>query len=300
MANLSRYFDPHTIAQLKRLEIRSRRVVEGVMLGLHKSPFRGVSVEFAEHRPYVMGDSIRHIDWKVYAKSDRYYVKEYEKHTNMRIIFAVDASESMFYQGGAPMNKYDYACTIVGTMAYLLLNQQDAAGLTIFDKDVRTAMPPRGTPTNYYNMLHTLESASPGSATMIGGTLSKIASQMKRRGLVIIMSDFLDDLEPVAQGLSQLSFGGHDVICFYVNDPWEKEFPFRGPSILEGLENAGRLLCDPSDLRETYIRNRNAHLNELITVCRKLRFDVEETITSEPFDQPIGTLLGNRLKLARY
>jgi uncharacterized protein (DUF58 family) len=292
-----RYFDPQVIARLKGLEVRARRVVEGHMLGLHKSPFRGISVEFAEYRQYTPGDDLRRIDWKAYAKTDRYFIKIQEQETNLACQFVLDCSESMTYQGAGAMSKYDYAATMVSSAAYLLLNQQDRVGLTLFDSDVRAGMPPKSTGSHYRAMVAAMEAATPGAATMVGGALTKVGMQLKGRGIVVIVSDFLDDIEPLTYGLNRLSFDGHDIIVLHVSDPWERDFPFTGPSIINGMENSGKLTCDPGDLRRAYMDARAEHLEELRLSCRRLQFDMCECSTDEPLDEVLSRVLSNRARV---
>ena len=266
----SEYFDPEVIARIQKLEVRARKVVEGHMLGLHRSPFRGISVEFAEHRPYVFGDDIRHLDWKVYARLDRFYIKQHEQETNLRCQLVLDCSESMMYKGDAPLSKFEYGATLFATMSYLLIQQQDACGLTLFDKDVRTSIPPKATLGHYHSMLKVLEQITAGSSTMVGGSLGKVAAQLKRRGMVVIISD-----------------------------PYERDFPFSGPSIIEGMEKMGNLTCDPADLRGVYLRERAAHLEELHGVCKRMNFSMEVIVTSDPVDMSLSTIITHRTEFAR-
>ena len=228
----SSYFDPGVISQLKGLTVRARRVVEGVMLGMHKSPLRGFSTEFAQHRNYVPGDDTRHLDWKVLAKSDRLFIKQYQQETNLACHFVLDCSESMSYAGGAALSKYDYAATLLASFAHLVISQQDSVGLSLFAENVRTTLPTKSTFGHLTNMLATLEKVTVTGLTSIGGSLGPIAAQLKRRSLVVILSDFLDDTAPFAYGMNRLRYDGHDVIVLHLADPWEQEFPFEGPSIL--------------------------------------------------------------------
>lgn len=291
------YFDPAIISQLKGLTVRARRVVEGVMLGMHKSPFRGISAEFAQHRSYVPGDDLRHLDWKVYAKSDRFFVKQFNQETNLTCHFVVDASESMSYAGGAPWSKFDCAATLVTSFAHLVVGQQDSVGLTLFAQNVRTTLPARSTFGHLGHLAATLENVTAAGLTRLGGCLGPVAGFLKRRSLVVIVSDFLDDTDPFAYGLNRLRFDGHDVIVLHLADPFEQSFPFAGPSILEGHERSGRLVCDPRDLREIYLQERQAHLEEIQSLCRGLHYDYQEIATSEPLDVALATLLNARATL---
>jgi len=292
------YFDPAVISQLKGLTVRARRVVEGVMLGMHKSPFRGISAEFAQHRSYVPGDDLRHLDWKVYAKSDRFYVKQFRQETSLSCHFVLDTSESMNYAGGAAMTKFDYAATLVASFAHLVIGQQDAVGLTLFSDNVRTTLPAKSTSGHLLNLVATMENVTATGLTRVGGSLGPVAGLLKRRSLVVIVSDFLDETEPFSYGLNRLRYDGHDVIVLHLADPYEQTFPFAGPSIFEGHEKSGRLVCDPRDLREIYLEERQAHLDELKLLCRGLQYDYQEIATTEPLDAALGTLLHARDILA--
>jgi uncharacterized protein (DUF58 family) len=288
------YFDPLVISQLKGLTVRARRVVEGVMLGMHKSPLRGFSTEFAQHRNYVPGDDTRHLDWKVLAKSDRLYIKQYQQETNLACHFVLDCSESMSYAGGSPLSKFDYAATLTASFAHLVISQQDSVGLTLFAQNVRTTLPSKSTFGHLTNLIGTLEHITATGLTSIGGVLGPVAAQLKRRSLVILISDFLDDTAPFAYGMNRLRYDGHDVIVLHIADPWEQEFPFAGPSILEGHEQSGRLVCDPRDLREIYLEERQDHLDEIRSLCRGMHYDHQEISTREPLDVAIGALLQAR------
>jgi uncharacterized protein (DUF58 family) len=294
MADHKHYFDPAVIAQLKGLTVRARRVVEGVMLGMHKSPLRGISAEFAQHRSYVPGDDLRHLDWKAYAKSDRLYVKQFQQETSLTCQFVLDSSESMNYAGGSPLTKYDYGATLVASFAHLVIGQQDSVGLTLFADKVRTTMPAKSTAGHLNNLVATLEQVTASGPTGIGGCLTAVAGLLKRRSLVVLITDFLDDTEPVAYGLNRLRYDGHDVIVLHLADPHEQTFPFAGPSILEGHEKSGRLVCDPRDLREIYLDERRAHLEEIRSLCRGLQYDHEEIGTADPLDVALATLLHAR------
>jgi uncharacterized protein (DUF58 family) len=293
-AQRKHYFDPTVISQLKGLTVRARRVVEGVMLGMHKSPFRGISSEFAQHRNYVPGDDLRHLDWKVFARCDRFYIKQYQQETNLTCHFVLDCSESMNYAGAAPLTKFDYAATLVASFAHLIISQQDTVGLTLFAEKVRTTLPAKSTFGHLSNMVMTLENVTAAGLTRVGGSLGPVAGLLKRRSLVVLVSDFLDDTEPFAYGMNRLRFDGHDVIVLHLVDPWEKEFPFSGPSILEGHEKSGRLVCDPRDLREIYLEERANHVEEIKALCRGMHYDYQEIVTNEPLDEALATLLHAR------
>ena len=208
-------FDPHTIARIERLEIRARRLVEGYIIGIHRSPYRGISTDFAEHRHYVQGDDTRHLDWKIFARSDRYYVKKYEQDTNLEARFLLDCSKSMFFKSDeAAMSKFEYGATMIASLGYLLHKQRDAIGLTLFDTDMRTTLPPRATYSHFRHMAETMEKATPGGDTGLAKVLKKVGMQIGRRGLVVVVSDFIDDVSALGEALGLHDTEGNEVILF--------------------------------------------------------------------------------------
>ena len=285
------FFDPDVISRIQRYDIRARRVVEGFLVGIHKSPFLGTGLEFKQHREYVQGDDLRFLDWKVYAKTDRFFVKQFEWETNMPCQFVLDCSESMIYKGAAPMSKFEYAATAAASLAYLLVLQRDAVGFTFFDAKVRAHIPPQATYSQFHHAVTTMESITPGAKTMTGDALMAVGANLKRRGVIVLLSDFLDDVEPIALGLNRLWFDGHEVVALCVADPFELDFPFSGPAVLEGLEQTGELRCDPSDYREVYLESRAAHFAALRAACRRLQFDLSELVTSRPLDEALSEML---------
>jgi len=289
------YFDPQVLSRIKGYEMRSSRLVESYMSGMHKSKLLGISTEFAQHRQYVAGDETKHLDWKVFAKTERYYVKQYEAETNMPVIFLLDASKSMFYQSPqAAMTKFEYAATTVCTLARLLSLQKDAFGLVLFDRTIRTSMPPKGSHAHFRNMTHTLENTSPGEETDLADVFMNVAPQLKRRSLVIVVSDFISDIERFALGLGQISFGHHDVVLFHVEDPQERDFQFRGQTVFLGSENEGRLLCEPRDLRNTYMEARRRHLNQVREGALRFGYEMEEMPTDARLDETLSMFLALR------
>lgn len=287
-------FSPDIISKIQRYHVRARRVVEGSMIGSHKSPFTGTGQEFKQHREYVQGDDTRRLDWKIFAKTDRYFIKQFESETNMTCQVVVDCSESMNFKSDAPLTKYEYAATAAASLAYLLLLQRDSVGFTLFDDKVLHHLPPKATYSQFHHAVEIMEKVKPSAKTMAGNALASVAGNLKRRGMLIIFSDFIDDIEPMTLGLNRLAFEGHEVIAINVTDPAEKMFPFSGPAILEGLEQAGNLRCDPSDFREMYLEGRAAHYEKLRAVCRRLSFDLNELVTSTPVDEALSELLLQR------
>lgn len=292
------YFDPKVIGRIKSLEVRSLRLVESFMAGAHKSRLLGISTEFAQHRPYVPGDDVKHLDWKVFAKTDRYHIKQYEAETNMQVTFLVDTSNSMFFRSErAALSKFDYAATAVSALAYLLLQEKDLFGLMLFDAGVHTVLRPRGAGGHFRNVVAALEQARPGPQTAICLAMNAMVARLSRRGLVVIVSDFVDDVTNLALGLGQLSFAGQDVILLHVEDPDERDFPFAGQTIFRGLEQEGQLLCEPRDLRGAYLEQRGLHLEEIHQACLRFGYDLEKLQTDKRLDAVLSGFL--TLRLAR-
>jgi uncharacterized protein (DUF58 family) len=294
------FFDPRVIGRIKKLEMRSLRLVESFMAGVHKSRLLGISTEFAQHRQYVPGDDPKHLDWKVFAKTDRFYIKQYEAETSMRLTFLIDTSNSMFFQSDqAPMSKFDYAATVIGSLAYLMLQQKDTFGLMLFDKAVHTTLRPRGSGTHFRHVIRTLEEAEPGGQTSLDEALFGLAGRLKQRGLVVIVSDFIDDVERLALALGQLSFGGQDVVLFRVEDPIERTFPFAGQTIFLGVEDEGKLLCEPRDLRNAYMAERARHVDEIRDACLRFGYTLEDLPTDGRLDAALSAFLSLRLARRR-
>src|SRR5437879_1505616 len=246
------YFDPKVLAGISNLALRARWVVEGLMSGIHRSRAKGFSVEFEEHREYSPGDEIRRIDWKALGKFDRYYIKEYEDETNLRAYLVLDASASMDY-GSDGVTKFDYACTLTASLAYLILKQQDAAGVVTFSNRIEAFIPPKAKRDYLIQILHALEHRGPSGETNVGKILEEIGGQMKRRGLVILVSDLLDDPDQILKGLRLFRFKGNDVIVFHLLDQAELELPFDGNILFEDIEESSlRVTADPQAIRKVY------------------------------------------------
>ena len=252
MHDSKRFLHPEAIKRIARLDLRARHVVEGFLSGMHRSPYFGQSVEFRQHREYTWGDDLRYVDWKVWAKQDRFYVKQFEEDTNLRGTLLVDVSGSMRYGRGA-MNKYEYGCTIGVSLAYLLLRQQDAVGCVAFDDAVRMTVPLRTRRNHLDSIIQALEVSEPRNKTDMFPVLRKVAETYPRRGMMVLISDLLVDREGLFRGLKLLRSRGHDVMVFHVLDDDELDFPFTGPTRFEGLELPEMLRCNPRALREGYL-----------------------------------------------
>ena len=288
------YFDPKVLAGISNLALRARWVVEGLMSGVHKSRAKGFSVEFEEHREYSPGDEIRRIDWKALGKFDRYFIKEYEDETNLRAYLLVDASASMNYASDG-ITKFDYACTLTASLAYLILKQQDAAGVVTFSNRVEAFIPPRAKRDYLTQILYALENRGPGGKTNVGKILEDIAGQIKRRGLIILISDLLDEPAQILKGLRQFRFKGNDVIVFHLMDPAELNLPFDGNILFEDLEAANlRVITDPRTIRTTYQQVINEFIADMRKQCRDNAIDYQLISTATPLDQALASYLSWR------
>jgi len=288
------YFDPKVLAGISNLALRARWVVEGLMSGVHKSRAKGFSVEFEEHREYSPGDEIRRIDWKALGKFDRYFIKEYEDETNLRAYLLLDASASMNYASDG-ITKFDYACTLTASLAYLILKQQDAAGVVTFSNRVEAFIPPRAKRDYLTQILHALENRGPGGETNVGKILDDIAGQIKRRGLIILVSDLLDEPAQILKGLRQFRFKGNDVIVFHLMDPAELNLPFDGNILFEDLETANlRVITDPRTIRTTYQQVINEFITDMRKQCHDNAIDYQLISTATPLDQALASYLSWR------
>ena len=288
------YFDAKVLAGIANLSLRARWVVEGLMSGVHKSRAKGFSVEFEEHREYSPGDEIRRIDWKALGKFDRYYIKEYEDETNLRAYLLLDASASMNYASDG-ITKFDYACTLTASLAYLILKQQDAAGVVTFSDRIEAFVPPRAKRDYLTQILHALENRGPGGETNVGKILDDIAGQIKRRGLIVLVSDLLDEPAAILKGLRQFRFKGNDVIVFHLMDPAELNLPFDGNIQFEDLEATHlRVITDPRAIRTTYQQVVNEFISDMRKQCHDNAIDYQLILTATPLDQALRSYLSWR------
>jgi len=294
MPDSRRFLHPEAIKRISRLELRAQHVVEGFLAGMHRSPYFGQSIEFRQHREYAWGDDLRYVDWKVWAKHDRYYVKQFEEETNLRASLLVDVSGSMRYGKGA-MNKYEYACTVAACLAYLLLRQQDAVGCVSFDEATRIAVPQRTKRNHIESVVQALNVSEPKNKTELYPILRQVAETFPRRGMMILVSDLLAPRDGLFRGLRLLRSRGHDVMVFHVMDDDELDFPFSGPTRFEGLELPIHLNCNPRALREGYLAALAAYLEEVRRGCVGNRVDYSLLRTSQPLDAALAAYLNNRL-----
>ncbi len=304
--------DSDTIAHGEALGLHARLVVEGFMSGEHKSPFHGFSVEFTQHREYVPGDDIRRIDWKLLGKTDRYYLKLYEQETNYVANILLDGSESMKYGSNvrgmglgarvdssitpAKVSKLEYGKALVACLCYLILHQRDAVSLSLFDDTVRSFIPRTGNLASIHNIMTTLSEFNPMQQTNIAGVLHNMAGQIKRKGLVILISDLLDNEDAILDGIQHLRFGGQEVIVFHLMDPYELEFPFTGNVEFEGLENIPKQLTRPREIRKSYMREIEAYKQRISYGCEKIGSHYTLVNTAQPLHEMLSAYLAFRLR----
>ncbi len=285
--------DPTTLANFSQLALRAHGLVEGLLGGMHKSPFKGMSVEFAEHRQYYPGDEIRHIDWRVYGKTDRYFIKEFEEETNLPAWIAVDASGSMAYAGNGP-TKFRYASEAAVVLAYLLLQQRDAVGLFLHDRAAREIVSPRSQSSHWVRLAEALERNAPGGDGSLGAAWMQLAERLKRRGLVILLSDAFGSLPELLLALRRLRHDGHEVILLHVVAADEIEFPFRSAVEFRGLEDGSRLRFDPARLKSQYLAAFDGHVRELRDQANRMGVDYFLLRTDRPLKTSLGEYLTRR------
>jgi len=291
-----KYLDPAVISRLKGMDIKARLVVEGFVSGLHRGPYKGFSVEFAEHRQYMPGDPIRYLDWKVYGKTDRFYIKEYEEETNLRAYLIMDGSGSMGYSSNG-MTKLEYGSYLAASLAYLMLKQQDSVGLLIFDTKLRKYIPPRSVKKHLHVILKELSDLGARKETDLGESLHELAQRVRRRGLIILISDLLDDEEKVIRGLKLFRHRKHEVIVFHVLDPYEVLFPFEHEVILKDMETGEEIPAVPWEVRKEYREKVSAWINRYRTVLRQSGIDYVPVRTSTTFDVALFSYLEKRQRL---
>jgi uncharacterized protein (DUF58 family) len=292
----SAYLQSDVIARAQALGLKARAIVEGLRVGDHRSPFRGYSVEFVQHRQYTPGDDIRHIDWKSYGRSERYTIKQYEQETNFLGHILLDASRSMLY-GEGDTNKLEYAKLLAATLCYIVIHQRDSAGLAIFDEGWRNRLPVSGQPGHVLTILQALESTEPREKTAVGALLHELAQQVRRRGLVFLISDCFDDVQEILGGLQHLRFQGHEVTVFHVLHPDELQMPFDGMVKFDGLEDRQHLLARPQLIRPAYLRALEKYLKELRAGCDANRCDYVLMDTSRPLAVTLTEYLARRQRV---
>lgn len=292
-----KYLQPDIVSKLKGMELKARLVVEGFIAGLHKSPYHGFSVEFAEHRQYMPGDNIRDIDWRVFAKSDRYYIKQYEEETNLKAYLLLDCSKSMSYQSGGLVNKFDYSGMLCGALSYMLFKQRDAVGLVTFAEKILRYIPPRSKAGHLHVLLKEIAEQQLTDQTDISKTLHEMAERIKRRGLVILISDLLDEPENIISGLKHFRYNNHEVIVFHVLDPRERDFAFPREAIFKDMETGEEITTLPHQIKKDYAEQVESFSNEIASACRQSKIDYIPIDSSTPFDKALYAFLSKRERL---
>lgn len=297
MPHVSDLLHADDIKKLARLQVLARQVVEGFCSGLHRSPHKGFSVEFKEHRAYVRGDEIRNIDWKLYGKTDRLYIREYEEETSLRCTLLVDCSGSMDYSGARSdgMTKHAYAIRLAACLSYLLLQQQDSVGLVTFDTQMRQYVPPRSRPKHLQAIVNELEASRPANETELGGVFHQLVSKLPRRGLVVIISDLFGEVDQLLKALAHFRHAKHEILIFQIWDPDELDFPFRQWTRFASLESPShRNLVDPAQIRRTYLDKLDRFREALTSGCHRHRINLVPMQTDEPYADALATYLALR------
>lgn len=293
------YFDPRVLSELRGLELRARRIMEGLVAGLHKSPFQGFSVEFAEHREYSPGDDFRHIDWRVFARTDRYYVRTYEQETNFDCYVVVDSSESMqFKSDDSAVSKFEYAQLLAVALGWLVLRQRDGAGLCLFDREVTDFVPPSNAPAHLHRIIDMLDVARTSEASAIGSSLHSLTRRLPRRGVIMVLSDLFEEHDALIGGLKNLRHAGHDVSLLQLVDAVEQEFPYDSPTMFRGMESLADHAVDPRSLAKAYREEFNSFQKQLRFSCQRQGIDHTLVQTKEPIDTAIARSLRARRQLA--
>ncbi|MFQ5706216.1 MAG: DUF58 domain-containing protein [bacterium] len=291
-----KYLNPETVSKLKSMDLKARLVVEGFITGLHKSPYHGFSVEFAEHRQYMPGDEIKHVDWKVYAKTNRFYVKQFEEETNLKAYILLDVSASMGYASNG-VSKLEYASYLAGALSYLMIRQRDAVGLVLFDETIRRYLPPRSVTTYLHQILKELDQAESSSKTNISTALHQMADRIKRRGLIIFFSDLFDEPRKVISGLRHFRHKKHEVIVFHILDPLELSFEFESDAVFKDLETGQEVNTQPWHIRHEYQNQMQQFITRYKKVCRENNIDYIRLSTKENYDRALFEYLLKRKKI---
>ena len=289
--------DPSIISKINSLELRARLVVEGFMVGLHKSPYHGFSVEFIQHRPYMQGDSLKDVDWKVYGKTEKFYIKQYEEETNLRSYILLDVSKSMQFSSGNNVSKLEYASTLAAALSYLMMKQQDAFGLTLYSDRIVEYLPPKATKSYLRQVLKSLVSVKASDTTNTAACLNSVAEKIKRRGLVIIISDLFDDIESVISALKHFSYQKNEIIVFQILDPIERNFAFGRDAIFKDMESEEELTTQPYQIQKAYKLAMEEFIGKIKNECLNSKIDFNIIETSTPFDKALMSYIQKRRRL---
>ena len=295
MPNAQPLLDPQMLARLQGLPLRARSIVEGYVSGVHRSPFHGFSIEFAEHREYAPGDDLRYLDWKVFGRTDKYYLKQFEEETNLVCHLLLDTSESMRYQSAAaPMSKLEYARRAAAALAYLVLHQQDSVGLVTYDREIRSLVRASSNPSRLKDILDVMETAEAEHTTSTGPIFHDLAERLKKRGIVIVLSDLFDDVDTMMTGLRHLRHRRHEVIVMHVLDPAEMDFPFEDVTLFRGMEGMPDALAEPRALRKAYLAEFHRYLHKLKAGCRAQAIDYVPMRTDQSLEVVLSSYLSSR------
>jgi uncharacterized protein (DUF58 family) len=286
--------DAASLMRLKSMELRAKTIVEGFWKGIHRSPHHGFSVEFTEYRQYSQGDDPRYVDWRLYARSDRFYIKKFQDETNLRCHILIDHSRSMAY-GSGDYTKAQYAGTLAATLAHFLFTQGDAVGLATFDDQIREYLPPRNRPSYLRRLLVALEATPKGATTSLGAPLQRIAQMQTRRGMIVLISDLLASVDRLELDLGYLCAGGHDVVLFQILDPAELSFSFNSPALFRDIESGRDLYIDPAVAQKEYQQRLQDHLAQAGRTCQRLGIDYHLFATDRPFDLALLEFLQHRM-----
>lgn len=296
-SDYKKFLDPAVISKLRTLELKARMIVEGFMVGLHRSPYHGFSVEFSEHRPYMQGDPIKNIDWKVYAKRERYFIKQYEEETNLICNIFLDISKSMQFKNKSALTKLEYGITLTAALSYLMINQQDAVGLTLYSDKIHNYLPPKSNRVYLKTLLTSLNQVKPSGATTTAKCLDSVAEKIKKRGLTIIISDFFDDLNSIMTALKHIHYKKNEVIIFQLLDPIEKSFGFDRDSIFVDLETEEQMTTQPHQIKRAYQEAMNDYLNKLKSECLNYGIEYNLIETNQPFESALLSYFAKRARM---
>ncbi|MEO2023538.1 MAG: DUF58 domain-containing protein [Pirellulaceae bacterium] len=292
--------DPQTLAEIQGLRLRARHIVEGYVAGLHRSPYHGFSIEFAEHREYVPGDDLRYLDWKVLARTDKLSLKRYEDEPNLIAYLVLDVSESMQYQGPtAAMSKLSYAQCMAASLAWLTLRQQDAVSLVTFDEQIQAFLRPASHPAHLQQVVDVMEGAESRGKTSMGPVFHELAERFSKRGVVVVLSDLFGDPADIVAGLKHFRHRQHDVIVLHILDPAELDFPFEQPTLFRGLEQLPEVAADPRALRRAYLEEFERYLSQVAQQCRAAGLDYQQVRTDTPLDVVLSSYLVERSRQVR-
>lgn len=296
-SDYKKFLDPAVISKLRTLELKARMIVEGFMVGLHRSPYHGFSVEFSEHRPYMQGDPIKNIDWKVYAKREKYFIKQYEEETNLICNIFLDISKSMQFKNKSALTKLEYGITLTAALSYLMINQQDAVGLTLYSDKIHNYLPPKSNRVYLKTLLTSLNQVKPSGATTTAKCLDSVAEKIKKRGLTIIISDFFDDLNSIMTALKHIHYKKNEVIIFQLLDPIEKSFGFDRDSIFVDLETEEQITTQPHQIKRAYQEAMNDYLNKLKSECLNYGIEYNLIETNQPFESALLSYFAKRARM---